>query len=204
MDWVINGFLDGLAQMTWVEAVAFAFGVVSVWYEKQENILVFPTGLVNVSLSIYICFKALLYADMGINTYYFFMSIYGWYNWSRKQNGDALHITSCNIGDHLKNLILTTGSFIVLFLGLSNFTNSDVPLWDALTTSLFITAMWLVARKKIENWHFWIVGNLISIPLYFSKGLILFSLQYFIFLVLAILGLLSWRAKLNTAVSSSV
>jgi len=197
MEWIFEGLLAGLNQMTWIETIAFIFGVTSVWYEKQENILVFPTGLVNVTLSIYICYKALLFADMGINGYYVLMSIYGWINWSRKRDGCTLPITRSNFSDLFKSAVLTGSSFLVLYFGLKNFTNSDVPLWDALTTSFFITAMWLVARKKFENWHFWIIGNLISVPLYFSKGLILFSLQYLIFLVLAIAGLVAWRKKIE-------
>jgi len=198
IDWILEGLISGLHRMTWVEGLAFIFGVISVWYEKQENILVFPTGLVNVSLSIYICYNALLYADMGINGYYFLMSIYGWISWSRKRGDQTiLRITKSSFNNNLQSLILTGGSFMVIYYGLKNLTNSDVPLWDALTSSFLITAMWLMARKKIENWHYWIAGNLISVPLYFSKGLILFSVQYLIFLTLAIAGLMAWRRKMS-------
>jgi len=182
--------------MTWVEAVAFGFGVVSVWYEKQEDIRVFPTGIVNVLLTVYLCFTIGLYASMGVNVYYFLMSIYGWYNWSRASEKEkSLRVGYGNQSDRIKMLALAVLAFVVLFFGLSKITNSNSPFWDALASAFFITAMWLVAEKKIENWYAWIIGNLISIPLYFSKGLILFSFQYFIFLVVAILGLLSWRHK---------
>ncbi|MEQ9423785.1 MAG: nicotinamide riboside transporter PnuC [Cyclobacteriaceae bacterium] len=199
LETLAEGFLEGIANMTWMEGIAFVFGVISVWFEKQENILVFPTGLVNVFLSIYVCFTVGLYADMGINAYYFAVSIYGWINWSRTKNGDnVLQITYSSLSEHLKSATLTALSFVVIYFLLNNLTNSDVPLWDALTTSLFITAMWLVAHKKIENWHYWIAGNLISIPLYFSKGLMLFSAQYVIFFGLAIWGLVSWRGRVGT------
>ena len=200
MDLFVDGLLTGLQSMTWMEGIAFLFGVISVWYEKQENILVFPTGMVNVLLSVYICYIARLYADMGINGYYFIISIYGWYNWSREEEGHKiLRITRNSIIQNVQSLVLTTGVFVVLYLALSRLTNSDVPFWDGLTTAFFVTAMWLVARKKIENWYYWIAGNLISIPLYFSKGLILFSLQYGIFLALAIAGLVAWNRKLTSS-----
>ncbi len=197
MEWIAEGLISGLTRLTWMEGIAFIFGVISVWYEKQENILVFPTGLVNVTLSMYICYQALLYADMGINGYYFLMSIYGWYNWSRKDDGRNILIVSCNNStENVQSALLTASVFLVLYFGLTNLTNSDVPFWDGLTTAFFITAMWLMTKKKIENWYYWIAGNLISVPLYFSKGLILFSLQYLIFLILAIAGWFSWRRKL--------
>ncbi|MDA0193664.1 MAG: nicotinamide riboside transporter PnuC [Bacteroidetes bacterium] len=198
-DWInflIDGLYTGLNQITWVEVVAFGFGVVSVWYEKQENILVFPTGIVNVLLSVYVCLTVGLYADMGINVYYFFMSIYGWINWTRKNDGKkTLLVGYCNRNDRIIMMVLGGGSFLILLFGLTKFTDSDVAFWDSLTTAFFITAMWLLAEKKIENWYAWIIGNLISIPLYFSKGLVLFSFQYLIFLILAIMGLISWRKK---------
>lgn len=198
-DWhiyVIDNLMVGLSNMTWIEGIAFVFGVVSVWYEKQENILVFPTGLVNVGLSIYISYHVLLYADMGTYGYYFLMSIYGWYSWSRKKDNHNILIVSRNsTTEHFQCAILSAGSFVIIYFGLRNFTDSDVPFWDSLTTAFFITAMWLVAKKKIENWHYWIAGNVISVPLYFSKGLMLFSLQYLIFLGLAVAGLIAWQKK---------
>lgn len=199
-DWylfIIENLIEGLDQMTWVEIIAFTFGVVSVWFEKQENILVFPTGLVNVTLTMYVCYHALLYGDMGINGYYFAMSFYGWYNWSRKKDDQKILVVSTNsTTENWQSVTLTAAVFLVLYFCLSNFTDTDVAFWDGLTTAFFITAMWLVTKKKIENWHYWIAGNLISIPLYFSKGLMLFSLQYLIFLGLAIAGLIAWKRKI--------
>ncbi len=184
--------------MTWIEGVVFAFGVFSVWFEKQENILVFPVGMVSVLLSVYVCFTVHLYADMGINAYYFLISIYGWYNWSRKKGDEKILVVSYNnLTENIRGLLLTVSVLAVLYLVLSNYTNSDVPFWDGLTTAFFITAMWLVAKKKIENWYYWIAGNVISVPLYFNKELMLLSLQYLIFLGLAVAGLIVWRKRFS-------
>ncbi len=198
-DWInflINGLHIGLNQITWVEVVAFGFGVVSVWYEKQENILVFPTGIVWILLSLYLCLTVRLYADMGIHVYYFLISIYGWINWTRKNEGRTVLVISHSHRNHWIKIILLWGSsFLLLLFVLNEFTDSDVIFWDSLNTAFFITAMWLLAEKKVENWYAWIIGNFISIPLYFSKELVLFSFQYLIFLILAIMGLISWRKK---------
>jgi nicotinamide mononucleotide transporter len=168
----------------------------SVWFSKKVNILVYPTGIVSVIIYVYICFFTKLYADMGINFVYFVMSIYGWYNWSRKTEvKKILPIGVCSKKDHLINLIIFVFFFLVLTYVLKNLTDSNVPIWDSLTTAIFIVGMWLMAWKKVENWIYWILGNIISIPLYFYKGLVFTSLQFTIFLILAILGYIEWKQK---------
>jgi nicotinamide mononucleotide transporter len=179
-----------------LEVIAVGFGIASVVYSKKVNILVYPTGLVSVIIYVYICFFAKLYADMGINVVYFIMSIYGWYNWSRKNdNKKVLPISMCSKKEHWINLEMFVFFFVILIYILKNFTDSDVPVWDSLTTAIFIVGMWLMAMKKVENWILWIIGDLISIPLYFHKGLVLTSVQFIVFLVLAILGYLEWKKK---------
>ena len=180
-----------------LEAIAVFFGILSVWFAKKVNILVFPTGIISVVIYVYICFFAKLYADMGINFVFFVMSVYGWYMWSRKDaEKHILPISSCNRKEHLISAFMLAFFFITLSYFLSNYTDSNVPVIDSLTTSIFIVGMWLMARKKIENWIYWIIGDVISIPLYFYKELALTSVQFTVFLVLAILGFLEWRRKL--------
>jgi len=179
-----------------LEAIAVFFGILSVWYAKKENILVFPTGIISVVIYIYICFFAKLYADMGINFVYFVMSVYGWYMWSRKDDSKPLlPIRWCTGKEHLISAAMLIGFFAALSYFLSNYTDSNVPIIDSATTSIFIVGMWLMARKKIENWIYWIIGDLISIPLYFYKELALTSIQFTVFLVLAILGFIEWKKK---------
>lgn len=187
---------QNLADTSWLEAIAVVFGIASVWFAKKENILVYPTGIVSVLIYIYICFFAGLYADMGINFVYFVMSIYGWIMWSRKDAmKNVLPISWCSRKEHLFSAVMLAGFFALLSYFLTHYTDSNVPVIDSLTTSIFIVGMWLMARKKIENWIYWIIGDLISIPLYFYKDLALTSIQFTVFLVLAIMGYTEWRRK---------
>ena len=135
---------------------------------------------------------------MSINAYYFVMSVYGWYYWSRKD--DTRHNTSITKNtkkDWIWSIAILLISFVVLSQLLIHFTDSDVPIIDALTTSIFFVGMQLMARKKIENWLAWIIGDFISIPLYYYKGLVLTSFQFFVFFIIAILGYLSWKKTLE-------
>ncbi len=194
---------QNLLDTHWLEAIAVVFGIASVWFAKKENILVFPTGIVSVLIYIYICFFAKLYADMGINFVYFVMSVYGWVMWSRKNdNRPVMPIRWCTRKEHLLSGIMLIAFFGLLSYFLSTYTDSNVPIIDSATTSIFIVGMWLMARKKIENWIYWIIGDVISIPLYFYKDLAFTSIQFMVFLVLAIMGYMEWKKKFNTASTS--
>lgn len=190
-------FYQNVLSTTLLEAIAVLFGLLSVWYAKKENILVYPTGIISVLIYIYICLNYGLYADMGINGFYFVMSVYGWYYWSRKKDGDTTPISANIPIQHVMSIVGTVVFFFILRYVLINYTDSTVPVWDSATTAIFLVGMWLMALKKIENWIFWIVGNLISIPLYFHKGLALTSFQFTVFLLIAISGYLEWRKKLK-------
>ena len=195
--------IQNIIASTWLEIAAASFGLVSVWYAKKANILVYPTGIVSVLLYVYICQNAQLYADMGINAFYFIMSVYGWIMWKMKTiDKKERQITFMNLNNYLVSILLFCCSvFIILFL-LNYYKSDDVQYWatkvpyvDTFTTAIFIIGMWLMAVKKVENWIFWIIGDVISVPLYFYKGLVFTSLQFFIFLILAVLGYIEWRKK---------
>lgn len=193
IQWLMDGFAEGLAQMSWLEAVAVFFGVASVIYSMKEHIWVYPTGIISTLIYVWICFQFKLYADMGINAYYFSMSIYGWYVWTHPKEGeDILPVTWLKPKGWLISIIIFIVSYFVLSYVLKNFTDSDVPYWDSFTTSSAFLGMWLMAKKKIENWIFWIITDVVAVPLYFYKGLILTSFQYLFFTVLAIMGLYAW------------
>ena len=198
----MNDFFDLLYQnlnhTTWLEAVAVLFGLLSVWYARKENILVFPTGIISVLIYVYICYFAGLYADMGINGFYFLMSVYGWYNWTHQDSEQQTIAISYNTAkQHVISIAGTIVFFVVLYFVLSQYTDSTVPVWDSATTAIFIVGMWLMALKKVENWIFWIIGDFVSIPLYFYKGLALTSFQFTVFLVLAVWGYIEWRKKVK-------
>ena len=193
MDWIIEGFVTGLQQMTWLEGMAVFFGVASVYYSLKENIWVFPTGIISTLIYVWICLQVGLYADMGINAYYFSMSIYGWYIWSQPtEGGKALPATWLDRKGIIESVVLFLGSYAVLAFILIQFTDSDVPYIDSFTTASAFVGMYLMARKKVENWIAWIITDLVSVPLYFYKGLILTSFQFLFFTVLAVAGLIAW------------
>lgn len=193
MDWIIEGFTNGLQQMTWLEGIAIFFGISSVYYSMKENILVYPTGIISTLIYVWICLQVGLYADMGINAYYFAMSIYGWYIWSRPTaQGNPLPVTWLSMQGIISSLLLFLASYVILAFILLRFTDSDVPYIDSFTTASAFVGMYLMAKKKVENWIAWIITDLVSVPLYFYKGLILTSFQFLFFTVLAVFGLLAW------------
>lgn len=184
-----------------IESTAVVFGILSVWYAYKENIWVFPLGIINVLIYIYICISAQLYANAGINAVYFITNVYGWYNWSRTdENEESLQISRNTNKQNILWFLLAIVLYgvIVWVLRAANqndpvYLNSILPWIDALNTSFFLCATLLMTVKKIENWWYWIAGNVISIPVYFSQGLYLTSLQYAVFLVIAIMGLRAWN-----------
>ena len=198
MDSLINLLIENIQQTTVIEVIAVFFGLLSVIYSRKQNILVFPTGIISVFIYVYICQKYGLYADMGINFFYLIMSIYGWYNWTH-QNGEIKTrlVTRTNIIEKIYLSALIIIFFIVIRYILINHTDSTVPNIDAITTSIFLIGMWLMSLKKVENWILWIIGDIISVPLYAYKGLILTSAQYSIFLVIAIMGYISWKKSME-------
>ena len=182
-----------------IEIIAASFGIASVWYAKKENILVYPTGIISTVLYVYICSVYTLYGDLIVNVYYTLLSIYAWYMWKRLINGNELEITKSNKTDMLKafGIFASTAVFVVLvYLYFDRF-DRITDYFDTFTTGVFFAAMWLMANKKIEHWTLWIIGNIISIPLYFVKGLGFSGIQFSIFLILAIQGYFAWKKSLN-------
>ena len=197
-DWLFSQYADTPVHLVVLEMIAVVFGFLSVWYAKRENILVFPTGIISTGIFVYILWIFGLLGDMLINAYYFSMSIYGWYIWTRKV--DATHfipITRTNDKEKIWSVVLfvlTVFFVIAVYIAFDKF-DSWTAYVDTLTTAIFFVGMWLMARKKLENWTFWIIGDVISVPLYLYKGLIFTSLQYFLFTIIAIAGYLAWRPQ---------
>jgi nicotinamide mononucleotide transporter len=181
-----------------IELIAVGFGLASVWLVKKEVVWAFPVGAVNVLIYVFICFSARLYAYAGINVFYFLMGMYGWYNWIRKTGSDDhVPITVCRKKERWLYAALILVFFIAIYLMLTKFTDSTIPLWDAVTTAIYIIAMWLMARKKIEHWLLWIIGDLVSIWLFAYEKLVFSSFQYLVFTLIAIFGWLEWRGKMK-------
>lgn len=191
--------------MNWLELFAALLGIIRVWYARKENILVFPFGIANVLIYVYICFIARLYANAGINVVYLISNIYGWYMWSRTDaDSQKLQITR----NSPKQSVISWAAVVLIYVAVffllrfvnrtdTEYIQSYLPYIDSFNTAFFLVATILMALKKLENWQFWIIGNIVSIPIYASQGLYFTSGQYTVFLVLAILGWREWKRKIT-------
>jgi nicotinamide mononucleotide transporter len=187
---------------TWLEFIAVLAGIGSVWYSKKENILVYPVGLVNTIIYIYISLKGHLFGEASVNLYYTIMSMYGWYLWTRTKEDHhtpVLQITNSNTKEWVGQVGFFTAFYLVIYFPLSYlktaFAPEAIPWADSLASASAYTGMWLMAKKKVESWFWWIVTNTASIPLYFVKGYAFTSVQYIVLLVLAVFGWISWYQK---------
>ncbi|MFY0713369.1 nicotinamide mononucleotide transporter [Seonamhaeicola sp. NFXS20] len=183
-----------------LEIIAVIFGFLSVWYSKQNKVLVFLTGMISTIIFVYLLLKWELLGDMMINAYYFIMSVYGWYVWTKKTDKEQVTPISLTTNNEKKlsiAIFIATLLFVYLVYITFDKWNGWVAYVDTITTAIFFVGMWLMARRKLENWIFWIIGDIISVPLYFYKGFTFTSLQYLGFTIIAILGYLAWKKILN-------
>ena len=189
-----------------LEIVAVIFGFLSVWLSKQNKIWVFPTGMISTLIFVYLLFKWELLGDMLINGYYFIMSIYGWYIWTRKVDKTHVNqISTTTFKEKKISIVLFIAALLFVFIIYQKFDKwtSWVAYIDTITTAIFFVGMWLMAKRKIENWIFWIIGDLISVPLYLYKGFTFTSFQYFGFTFIAIFGYLAWKKNLHKTLLTS-
>jgi nicotinamide mononucleotide transporter len=183
-----------------LELLAAVFTIASVVYSKKNNVLVFPTGLICTAIFAYLLLKWGLLGDAMINVYYFIMSVYGWYVWTRKV--DSTHVTpisKTNRKEKVTSVIIFLATFAFVWGVYTVFDkfNHWTSYVDTLTTAIFFVGMWLMAKRKIENWIYWIVGDIITVPLYFYKGLTFSSILYFVLTIIAIYGYFAWKKHLN-------
>jgi nicotinamide mononucleotide transporter len=196
-----QSFIDGLLQTSALEFIAVLAGIASVWFSKKEQVLVYPVGLINTTIFVYLSFKGHLLGEASVNIYYTVMSIYGWWLWTRKneQQETILQIQFSTNKELFQQLLFFAAFYVVLYTALSfskaSFAPGAIPWADALSSAAAYTGMWLMAKKKVESWYYWIATNIFSIPLYFVKGYVFTSVQFFVLLMLAIAGLIEWRKK---------
>jgi len=206
IDQVIQQFIDGMQNTRWFEYLAVVSGIISVWYSRKENILVYPTGLVNTIIYIYISINGHLLGEASVNLYYTIMSIIGWSMWAKRNSRKelVLHITYSTPAQWLQQLAFFAAFYLAIFFSLiyfkKNFFDGVIPWADAFASATAFTGMWLMTRKKVESWYWWIATNIASIPLYFVKHYVFTSVYYFILLIMAFAGLIEWmkRAKQTT------
>lgn len=186
---------------TWLEYIAVFSGIISVWFSRKENILVYPTGLINTTFYVYLSIKGSLFGEASVNFYYTVMSIYGWIIWS-KRNAQQEHIVRISFSDKKwwrYQLLFFAAFYIAIFLVLTylkrEFSDGVIPWADALASATAFTGMWLMTKKKVESWYWWIITNIASIPLYFVKHYVFTSVYYLVLLVMAVWGLVEWKKR---------
>ena len=187
-----------------LEIIAVVFGLISVLFAKKNNIWVYPTGLISTFIYVYLLLKWGLIGDMLINGYYTIMSVYGWYMWARKKEGAVEYpISWTTKKEAIISVVIfsITILFVILVYHWFEKFNDWTAYVDSFTTGIFFVGMWLMAKRKIENWLFWIVGDAISVPLYFYKGFTFSSFQFIIFTFIAVLGYIEWKRNLQKAIS---
>ncbi|KAA9038763.1 nicotinamide mononucleotide transporter [Ginsengibacter hankyongi] len=189
--------LKQVAETDWLQWLAVALGVAEVLLAKVNNIWLYPAGIAATVLSVYILLLAGLYAESLLNGYYIVMSIYGWWYWIKKKNLPPVKISTCSRRDWITVAGIIAGSFVILALLLKNFTPSTVPLWDAWVSATAWAGMWLLAKRKIENWILLNVSNAFGVPLLFYKQLPLFAALTVILFVIGVQGYIQWRKIIN-------
>ena len=201
MEDFFSRLVSDIQHSSWWEWMAVLAGIASVWFSKKENILVYPVGLVNTIIYIWLSFKGDLLGEASVNLYYTIMSIYGWILWSRRdtQHQPVVHITFSDKKWWLYQLAFFAAFYTIVFLLLTylkeDFAPGAIPWADAFASATAFTGMWLMTKKKVESWYWWIATNIASIPLYYVKEYALTSVYYLILLVMAVFGLLEWMKK---------
>jgi len=184
-----------------LEFLAFWFGIISVVFAKKQNILVYPTGIICTIITMYLMYKVSLLGHILVNLLYTIISFFGWWNWSRRENNDlVVKVSKFNSNDLTKSLLIFLFIVFVAYFAHDFFATNfegQIKELDILTSGIFVTAMWLMANKKLENWILWIIGNVITIPLYLSSDKIILSIQYVIFTILAVQAYIEWNKSLS-------
>jgi len=194
-------FLNNLKHTSLLEYIAVFTGIASVWFSRKENIWVYPIGLISTIIYVYLSFVSHLIGEASVNIYYSVLSIYGWVLWAKKdqEKHPVLHISFSNKKEWIQQLLFAMILYIVIFLALiflkKYFYPNVIPWGDAFASATAYTGMWLMAKKKVESWYWWIATNIASVPLYFVKGLAVTSLYYLILLIMAFWGLTEWKRR---------
>jgi nicotinamide mononucleotide transporter len=200
---IYQQFIDGIKQTTLIEYIAVFTGIASVWFSRIENILVYPVGLISTIIYIWLSIKGQLLGEASVNLYYTIMSIYGWIIWAKRDNAKhhLLQISFSNRRWQLYQLLFFAAFYLAIFFSLTylkrSFAPGVIPWADAFASATAFTGMWLMTKKKVESWYWWIATNIASIPLYFVKNYAFTSVFYFVLLIMAVFGLIEWtkRAK---------
>ena len=194
-------FIEGMKNTTWLEYIAVFAGIASVWYSRVENILVYPVGLINTIIYVWLSIKGQLLGEASVNLYYTIMSIYGWMLWTKKdkEQHSIVHVKFSDNRWWLYQIAFFAAFYVAIYVSLTylkrSFAPGAIPWADAFASATAFTGMWLMTKKKVESWYWWITTNIASIPLYFVKHYVFTSVYYLVLLVMAVWGLMEWRKR---------
>jgi len=200
----LSGFLNGLSS-AWattsnIEIVAVVFGLIYIVLAAKENIWCWPAGFIGTGTSIYLFWDGSLYMESALNVYYLLMAIFGWWQWQYgSKEKSTLSIRSLTVKEHLMILALIAGLTLVSGYLLSNNTDAALPYLDSFTTWSAVITTWMVARKILENWLYWIVINLASIYLYIDRGFLLYAVLFGLYVAIAAFGYRQWQYNYRRA-----
>jgi nicotinamide mononucleotide transporter len=180
--------------LSYAECFGFMTGIICVWLTARRNILNFPFGIANAALLLLLFLDARLFADAGLQIMFIALGVRGWWQWSRHGELPPLPVTSADLSSIVRHVAAGVAMTALLF-GILAYAKGSVPLFDALITAMSVVAQWLLNRKVIQNWYWWIAVDVISIPVYIHKDLYLIALLYGVFLAICVHGLMSWRAE---------
>lgn len=182
-----------------LEWIAVGFGVTEVLLARKNKVLLYPAGIIGILCSGFLLIDAKLYAETLLSGYYLVMSVYGWAMWKNRSQSGANRISRSTASDQKITWIIAIGGYAFLYLMLTNFTDSDVPIMDAFVSATAWAGMWLLAKRKLENWIWLNISNIVAIPLLYHKQLILFSLLTLFLFVVAIFGYFDWKKELDNS-----
>lgn len=180
-------------QLTYLQIIGTVLGVVQVLLARNNNIHNYLFGTVSILIGIWVLYQTKLYADIVLHLYYLFMSIYGWLFWKYGRQKKETPITYSDRSEKIMAVAIVIACFALMVYWLGHFTNSDVPVWDAAVSAFAWAGMWLMAKRKMENWIYLNISNLIAIPLLLYKELYIYAgLTIFLFVV-GTSGYFKWR-----------
>lgn len=199
---LITLFIEQIKETTWVQWLAVALGVTEVLLARKNNILLYPAGIVGTLISILLLLEVHLYAESILNVYYVVMSVYGWVYWIKKRDEPPVKVSYSSKQEWTISIAISVIGWVFFYVLLKNlpakyFTPSNVPIWDALISSTAWAGMWLLARRKIENWIFLNISNLFAMPILFYKHLPMFALLTAFLFVVAIFGYFDWKKDIK-------
>ncbi|MGN0002640.1 MAG: nicotinamide riboside transporter PnuC [Sphingobacterium composti] len=189
---IIDQIIKAFQSTSWLERFSVLCGIIQVLLSKNNKVSNYLFGILGIISGMYVLFGAKLYADIALNMYYLVMSVYGCWYWKTNKEASEQPITSCTYREWTIVFSIVIGAFVILYFSLITFTDSDVPIWDAWVSCTAWAGMWLLARRKIENWILLNISNAFAIPLLIHKDLYLFALLTTFLFIVAIFGYFKW------------